>query len=236
MSAGPEEADPVAMGADRVVQHPSITRAVNGDERVDLRSPVPEEVLHSPQVSGPLFADRSDKQHVVARVEPVAIHEFDDGQHGYQPAGVVGDPGSHQLVPVSPDGDVGSFRKHGVEVRHHRDRPASGSALPARDDVPDLIEFGFEPRFAHESQVVGSSHFLREGRRRDLGQLDEQAFVFLIHREDFLERRRNPAVGRDTCQLGLVLGEHLEFLSLNAERRKEQAHGQGGKQLRAGMR
>ena len=76
-----------------------------------------------------------------------------------------------------------------------------------------------------------------KGGCRDLGQLDQQALVLLIHREDLLERRRDPRVGRDLCQLGLVFGEHLEFLSLNAERRKEQAEGEGGKQqLRSGMR
>ena len=84
--------------------------------------------------------------------------------------------------------------------------------VPASDDVSDLVQLRVESRFPDESAVVGGPFFFLERRRLDLRQLDEQAFVLLVHRQDVFERRGDPGVGRDRRQLGLVLGEHLEFL------------------------
>ena len=65
-------------------------------------------------------------------------------------------------------------------MRHHRHRAASVAPAAASGDISDGVEFRLESGLAQEFGVAGGPLLLHEGRRRDLGQLDQQAFVLVL--------------------------------------------------------
>ena len=149
------------------------------------------------QVARSFFTDVADEVHGAVRLNTRFLEGSRDGENDRESAIVVTDSWRAQLVAVALHRDVGSFRKHGVEVSGNDDRWSRADSFALGDHVADRVD-------AHVSQterfqallVLGAARRFFERRRRNLRQLD-----LLLQRprvvgfED-VERRANLRVGR----------------------------------------
>ncbi len=168
------EGHTVTVRAHAAVDNAIAVAAVHGDKRIDLFSAVAEQVLNAAKVAKALLTDVADEQNLGFGFQLGMLHCAQHFQHRYQSPGIVADAGRDVFVALDFHGDVGSFGKHGVEVRGIGDPPVVAVTGASPDHVadpvyPDILEAGVPQHFR---EALGP-RCLIEWRCRNLCQFDE---------------------------------------------------------------
>ena len=140
VAAGPLERDPVAPAAHcEVADHqPGV---VDGHEPIDFPFELPcKQLADTPQIAEPFLAHVGYERDGRLGPDRRLIQRPRNGdQHGQAPA-VVADARSSKQVALTRDLDVGSFWKHGVEVRRDHEPRTCRDTWSIGEHVADAID------------------------------------------------------------------------------------------------
>jgi hypothetical protein len=139
MAARPLEDHLIAVASGRLIDNAGDAEAVDRNKTVDV-GVVAEQSFDAAQIAEFFLADGADEQHVTNGFEFVRVHRLDQRQHRRQPARVVADAGRQNNAVLFLHGDVGAFRKYGVEMRRDHELGPAAAALAQADHIAFRID------------------------------------------------------------------------------------------------
>ena len=192
------------MRSQPLVGYAGVADTVHRYETRNRRTTISEQVLHSAEVTQPLFTHGADEQNVGLGPDVGGVHGTQDGQDRRQPPRVVTDTRSVEGVPPHTDRHVRPLGKYGVEMAcdGHGPRRTAGPS-PQGDDVSHIVDVGGVHAGLHKHVAKGCcARLFGEGGSGYFGEGHQSAHGFVVFGFDALE-----------CVLYRRVGENrLEFL------------------------
>ncbi len=152
-----------------------------------------EEVLHSSQVAGSFLADGSYEENGSLRQNSAGSEAPSDREQCGEPSRVVADARTSEEVVTPLNGHIRPGGEDRVEMSADDERvciAVASTMRPRPDDVSDRVGVdGSDSSLGHQLRHAGSPYLFREGRGRDLRELDlagQRRIVVLAHVRDGL--------------------------------------------------
>lgn len=192
MASGPRIGNSKSTRAQRAVDDPLVTGAVEGDHRVRIAAARREVVFRPAQIADAFFAGRRDKLDRVLGCDPHAVDLARQSEHHREPTPIVVDARSHEALRISTHREIGVTREDGVEMRADHYRRTIQRSFATSDDVADDV--GLDAR---QSGVMKAARdpfatlALFAGRSGDLGDRD------LCSQDRIIARGKTRVCGRE---------------------------------------
>src|SRR5256885_1805798 len=159
--------------AERTVDDPLVTGAVDNDGGAGLGSARREIMLRATKVSGSLLPCGGDEVDRPNRAESRAVELRGQSQHDGEPAAVVVDAGTGEAGPIPANRQIGPSRKDRIEVGADDDRVGGTRASTTADHIAGAVgvDIGESESGKPVGDPGGTIPFVA-GRGRDLRDVD----------------------------------------------------------------
>src|SRR5258708_15303976 len=168
------DGDQVTSASDLSIRDYVLAGAVDGDERVELIFifPLREKILYATQIADAFFTDVADEKKRVIGFDAADVERLDQSEKHGQAAAVILNAGAVEASASAFNGEIGTGRKHRINVGRDHDR-ARGSPATPTEHVADRIGLNVrKTQFFKLSSHELSTLLLGERRRRCLRNRD----------------------------------------------------------------